>query len=200
MIKLIFMETESPEAQALLNNQVCNVLKDFFDEEIMSYVFGFGKDPNTLADDEHFGQYETKCYHGIKTITAQQKAMFFMQASQFLRDEELHELSIVHKIIYLNLANYFQKRYRRTISLSINDPVINRPSHEFVVNSNGDILVKRIKFPKTVYIKLYELLIKEHNTKKPYEISSMLKKYEYIDCVYDTLKACLPLDTSAECK
>ena len=199
MIKLEFADVKSQEAKEILQKHVCTVLADMFDEEIVTYSFNFLKNPDNLSKDEQFGEYETKCFHGIKTkISSQQKASSFIQASQTIRDDKIQEASLLQKVIYLNIAKYFQKRYRQSVNPDVkhHDPCVvnSRQSHEFAIDNNGLVRVKRIKlFPKNIRERLCALLMEECNTKNPHDVLSILEKYEYIDRFYDTLKTCLPL-------
>ena len=201
MIKLEFADVKSQEISNILQKHICAVLTEMFDEEIVTYSFNFVQDPDRLSGDEHFGTYETKCFRGIKTkLSPQQKAISFMQPSQIVRSEQIQDTTLLHKVIYLNLAKYFQDRYRQTVNpnIKLHDPYVvnSQQSHEFSVDYNGIVRIKRIKlFPKNIRENLCDLLMEEHNTKNPHDVLPILENYEYIDRFYDTLKHCLPIHT-----
>lgn len=200
MIKVAIFDTFIPEAQAILTEQVNSVLKDMFDDEMYMYSFGFLKGTDTLATDEKFGEYETKCFRGVKSdLTGLQKAQYFHQTYELVRDSEEHYLPPIGQFICLNLARYFKNRYTNAENHGHKtlDPLVMEQfqAHEFLnLNYDECLVMKRVKiFPADTRELLRRLITEERSTSEPWEIESMIQGYEHIDRFYDTLKCCFHL-------
>lgn len=200
MIKLNITAVTDTEMKNILHRHMNLILQDMFEEEITVYSFSFLKNPDKLKDDAEFGKYEKKCFRGIRnSLTDLQMAMYFMQANEVLHSDNIIDAPLVTKVICLNLARYFQHRYKDTVNNSVQhcDPHIipDKQSYEFAVDKDGDLLVKRIKlFSPEQRQQMIKTLMDEQHLETELDAVSILNQYERIDQYYNMLRQSLSLD------